>query len=150
MKKEKFCVLGDGAWGCAVASVLSRNGHDVTVWGRQPERMEEMNRTHENSRFLPGVTLPESIVFTADTESACRDAVCVILASPSQYMRGTLERFKPFFIPERHLLVNISKGIENKTLLRMSELCSEVLGKNQYCVLSGPSHAEEAARMIPT
>ena len=148
--KEKICVLGDGAWGTALATVFDRNGFDVAVWGCFEDEIREIKQAHENVRFLPGVPLPDRIVFTDNMEEAVEKASLIVLGTPSQYMRGVLEKFKPLFKPEEHAVVNISKGIEVESLKRMSELCAEVLGEVHYCALSGPSHAEEVARKIPT
>ena len=148
--KGNIAVLGDGAWGTALAAVLHQNGYQVKVWGRLPHEIDEINRTHENKRFLPGITLSEQILFTNDMQFACQDADMVVLGTPSQYLRGVLEQFKPFFRREKQIIVNISKGIELNTLLRMSELCKQILDPRYYCVLSGPSHAEEVIRKVPT
>ncbi len=148
--KGNIAVLGDGAWGTALAVVLQQNGYDVRVWGRLQDEVDKINQQHENKRFLPGVVLSEQIRFTADMQAACQDTEMVVLGTPSQYLRHVLEQFKRFFQPEKHILVNISKGIEVNTLLRMSELCQEILHPERYCVLSGPSHAEEVVHHIPT
>ena len=146
---RKITVLGDGAWGTALALTLLDNGHDVTLWGPFPENLQEIERTHRN-KFLKGVDLPENLKVCADIAQATANASLLILAAPSQYMRGTLEKLAPVFRPEQHQLVNIAKGIETGSLKRMSELCSELLGECRYAALSGPSHAEEVSRKIPT
>ncbi len=154
MKKNKpllnITVLGDGGWGTALAMTAHRNGHHVIVWGAFQDNVDQVNATHENTRFLKGVTLPEDMLFTTDMQLAVKEADIVVLASPSQYLRGTLTKFQPYFKREKHILLDISKGIEQKTLLRMSELCESLLGQSRYVVLSGPSHAEEVSRKIPT
>ena len=146
----KAVVLGDGAWGTALALVLHANGNDVCLWGPFAENIELVRVKRENVKFLPGVPVPEGLRLESDIAKAVAGAKIVVLASPSQYMRATLERFKPHFDRQGQILVNIAKGIENDSLKRMSELCKEVLGDSKYVCLSGPSHAEEVSRKIPT
>lgn len=146
----KAAVLGDGAWGTALALVLQANGREVRLWGPFPENLELIKAKRENVKFLPGVPVPDGLAVEPDIAKAVAGAEIVVLASPSQYMRSTLQRFKPHFDRERHVLVNIAKGIENDSLKRMSELCQEILGDSRYACLSGPSHAEEVSRKIPT
>ena len=146
---RKITVLGDGAWGTALSLTLLDNGHDVTLWGPFAENLREIEKTHRN-KFLKGVDLPENLKVCAEIGSAVSEAEILILAAPSQYMRGTLEKLAPVYRKEQHQLVNIAKGIETGTLKRMSELCAELLGDCRYAALSGPSHAEEVSRKIPT
>jgi len=143
-------VLSDGGWGTALSILLVNNGHSVRQWGPFPDYICEIRRSRVNSRFLAGVRLPDGLLLCEDMKDAVDDAGIVVLASPSQFMRGTLEKFSKFHLPEKHVLVNVAKGIEVGSLKRMSEICDEVLGKNQYCALSGPSHAEEVALKSPT
>ena len=146
----KIAVLSDGAWGTALAGVLLRNGHEVVMWGPFPDYLAEMAAGRENSRFLPGVRLDERLCFEPDMERATAAASIVLLATPTQYLRGVLERFRPFFDPARQLVLNVAKGIEVESWLRVSEVTAAVLGPCRYVVLSGPSHAEEVARQVPT
>ena len=143
-------VLSDGSWGTALSMLLCRNGHNVTMWGPFPEYLDEMAVNRENTRFLPGIKLHENLHIEKDMRTAVADSELILLASPTQYTRSVLEKFKPFHNEDRHFLVNVAKGIENKTLLRISEICAEVLAKCSYVVLSGPSHAEEVVRGVPT
>jgi glycerol-3-phosphate dehydrogenase (NAD(P)+) len=143
-------ILSDGGWGTSIAFLLCNNGHNVTIWGPFPEYIEEMKSTKENKKFLKGYTLPESLTLESSMEKAVENAELIVLASPSQFMRGCLENFKPFFKKEQHLLVDVAKGIENETLFRMSEVAEDVLGECRYSVLSGPSHAEEVVKSVPT
>ncbi len=145
-----IAVLGDGAWGSALAINLAENGHPVTIWGAFPDYLEVMRRERANPRFLPSVTFPASISFTADPAVAAQAGV-LVLATPTQYLRGVLERFAPFADPSRHLPVNIAKGIEDGTWLTIGAMTREVWGEMpRYVALSGPSHAEEVARRMPT
>jgi len=143
-------VLGDGAWGTALALTLHANGHKVKVWGAFQENIDAVNRDRENRKFLPGVPIPEGLEFTSDMESAVKDARMIVLATPSQYLRGVLQKFKPYLNADTQIVVDIVKGIEVSSLLTMSELCRQELGSTHYVALSGPSHAEEVARRIPT
>lgn len=120
------------------------------MWGPFPEYLDEMAAKRENVRFLPGFRLDDRLELEKNLEKAVAAAELVLLASPVQYARTVLERFREFFVPERHLLVNVAKGIENQTLLRVSQICAEVLGPCSYAVLSGPSHAEEVVKGVPT
>lgn len=145
----KISILSDGGWGTALAMLLTGNEHDVTLWGPFPDYIEQMRSEHENTRFLKGVKLPPGLRLESDLETAMQ-AEYLILASPTQYMRGVLEQMKPFFKADRHKLIDVAKGIECETLMRVSDMCGEILGKCRYSVMSGPSHAEEVSREIPT
>ena len=146
----KVTVLSDGAWGTALALVLRRNGHRVTIWGPFPEYLREMEKTRVNTRFLPGVRLDDELLFEADIMAATAESEWILLATPTQFLRGVLEKFRPCFRPERQILLNVAKGIEVNSWLRVSEITREVLGESRYVVLSGPSHAEEVSRQVPT
>ncbi|MDD4818431.1 MAG: NAD(P)-dependent glycerol-3-phosphate dehydrogenase [Victivallaceae bacterium] len=143
-------ILGDGGWGTALSKILAENGHAVKVWGAFPEYLEELAAKRVNRKFLPGVPLPDSIRYEADMGKAVAAAEMVVLATPTQFLRGVLNTFHPYFQVRRHLLVNVAKGIEEKSLKRIGEITLEILGPSAYAVLSGPSHAEESARGIPT
>ena len=143
-------VLSDGAWGTALALVLRRNGHRVTIWGPFPEYLREMAETRVNARFLPGVRLDDELRFEPDMAAATTASEWILLATPTQFLRGVLEKFLPCFRPERQILLNVAKGIEVNSWLRVSEITRQVLGESRYVVLSGPSHAEEVSRGVPT
>lgn len=140
-------VIGDGGWGTALAMVLERNGHEVTVWGPFPEYIEEIKAGGENKTYLPGVGIPASIHWTADREAAVKDADLVVLVVPSRFYKPVVESFKPF-IPASALVVSATKGLDEETHERMSEVAEHILG-HPVAVLSGPSHAEEVARGVP-
>ncbi len=146
---SKITVLGDGAWGTSLALVLLWNGHNVTLWGPFRENIDAINATGAN-KFLKGITLPKELHAEADIAKAVADADLLVLASPSQYMRKTLEALKAHFRKDQHRLLDIAKGIETASLKRMSEICAEILGESRYAALSGPSHAEEVSRKVPT
>ena len=147
---SKAAVLGDGGWGTALALTLLANGHDVMLWGRSPENLETIRRTREN-KYLKGVVIPETLKLESDPEKVLADAELVVLAVPSQFQREILARFRNILDPEKCFIADAAKGIENSTLKRMSELFADLFGSTEnYVVLSGPSHAEETARGIPT
>lgn len=147
----KTAVLSDGAWGTALALTLLHNGHNVKQWGPFPDYIQEIRKTRENPRFIPGITLPPELELCEDIGEAAEDAELLVLASPTQYCRGMLEKLAPHYDSDNQILVNVAKGIENGSLKRVSEICSEVLSpKRRYAVLSGPSHAEEVVKKCPT
>jgi len=146
----KIAVLSDGGWGTSLALLLDRNGHQVCLWGPFPDYLEEVRQRRENVKFLPGVPIPDSVTLVADLEAAVSGAELAVLAAPAQYARGLLERLAGLRFPKTTPLVNVAKGIEVKTLKRMSEVVAEVLAPERYAVLSGPSYAEEVARRVPT
>ena len=146
----KIAVLSDGAWGTALAMTLIDNGHEVVMYGPFPEYLAEMREKHENVRFLSGVRLPDALEFEPDIARAVDGAELLVLATPTQYLRSVLATLKPHFHPEKHLLLDVAKGIEVDSWLLIHEMVEEVLGPNRYAVLSGPSHAEEVSRRVPT
>ncbi len=146
----KISVLSDGGWGTALALLLNGNGHDVALWGPFPDYVEEMKETRQNRKFLAGVELPLELKLTADLQEAVSGARIIVLAAPSQYMRKLLQNLKDTSFPDDAIFVDVAKGFELDPLLRMSELVESVLGQVRYAVLSGPSHAEEVARKVPT
>jgi glycerol-3-phosphate dehydrogenase (NAD(P)+) len=146
----KTTVLSDGGWGTALALLLHGNGHAVTLWGPFADYVEQMRQTRRNPRFLPGAVLPEDLGLTASLEEALAGAELVVLAAPSKFMRGLLEQVAA--LPDRGnpLWVDVAKGIEIGTGKRVSQMVEELLGPARYAVLSGPSHAEEVFRQVPT
>lgn len=144
----KTGVIGAGSWGIALSVLLHNNGHEVTVWSALKDEIAELKDTHEH-RTLPGVKLPESMVFTDDLKEAMDDKELLVLAVPSIYTRKTAASMKPF-CREGQILVNVAKGIEETTLMTLSEQIEEELPMANVAVLSGPSHAEEVSRGLPT
>ena len=145
----KVTVIGAGSWGIALAKLLSDNKCDVTVWSALPDEIEMLNREHEHVDKLKGVKLPESMIFTTDLKAAMEGAEILVMAVPSVFVRKTAAQLKEFYQPEQ-IVVNVSKGIEESTLHTMSEIISEEIPGCTVAVLSGPSHAEEVGRGIPT
>jgi glycerol-3-phosphate dehydrogenase (NAD(P)+) len=145
-----FAVLGDGAWGTAIALLLAQNrGHRVTLWSAFEENARILRERRENVRLLPGVPIPESITLTTDIARAVADAALLIAAIPTVYLRTTLQRIAPAIAKDRPVL-SLAKGLENETFLRPTEILRQVLGVQHVAVLSGPSHAEEVSRGLPT
>jgi glycerol-3-phosphate dehydrogenase (NAD(P)+) len=146
----KTAVISDGAWGTALALTLIDNGHDVVMWGLFPDYIQTMRKTRENSRFLPGVSLPLNLRFTADLHEALQDVELAVLATPAQYLRGTAEKLAETHFDKQTVFCNVAKGIEVETLKRPDEIVFEFLPDVKYACLCGPSHAEEVSRRVPT
>jgi glycerol-3-phosphate dehydrogenase (NAD(P)+) len=145
--KHGAAVIGDGAMGTAMAGLLVGRGLRVTLWSPFAEYAEELSRTRRNPKFLPGVDLPAALTVTAEGADL-PPADLVILAVPTQFLRGVLERLKPH-LPADALYVSVAKGLEVGSLLRPSEIVAAVLGDRPFAALSGPSHAEEVAVNLP-
>ena len=146
---KKVLVIGSGSWGTALAVMLAQHGHPVTIWSRREDAVLEMEKHRENKQYLPGVILPPNISLTHIAEKSVEGAEIVISAVPSKAVRQTMELFSPLFqdgIP----IVNVAKGLEEGSLLRLSEVIAQCVPQAEVCVLSGPSHAEEVGRDIPT
>lgn len=145
----KVSIIGAGSWGTALASVLDFNGHQVTVWSVVEEEIEMLKEQREHVTKLPGVKLSEKIIFTTDLKDAVKDRDLLVLAVPSVYTRSTAKNMRPF-VNDGQLLVNVAKGIEEKTLMVLSDIIKEEIPQADVAVLSGPSHAEEVGRRLPT
>ncbi|HMN17873.1 MAG: NAD(P)H-dependent glycerol-3-phosphate dehydrogenase [Ignavibacteriaceae bacterium] len=148
----KISVLGAGGWGTTLGILLHYNGHQVTLWEYKKNYVKELLKKRINSLYLPGVPIPEEISITHDLEESIHQKNILVLAVPSQFLRSVVEQIKYPDI-KNSILVSVSKGIENKHLMTMSQMLKDVhpqLSKNQIGVLSGPSHAEEVSRRIPT
>ena len=145
----KISVLGAGSWGTALSVLLNNNGHEVRLWSRFQEEVDTLKQTRELTSKLPGVHIPENIDLTADVKNCVETAEVVVLAVPSPYVRGTAELMAPY-VKDEQIIVNVAKGIEEKTLMTMTDIISEEIPAAGVYVLSGPSHAEEVGRGIPT
>ena len=144
----KIAVLGSGGWGTALAMLLVENGHEVTLWSYLEEESQRLRETGENP-LLPGVKLPQGLQYTWDL-SCVKGCGAVIMATPSFGVRTTAEQIRPYLTPET-ILISVSKGIEKGTSLRMTEIIRQATGDLcPVAALSGPSHAEEVARRVPT
>ncbi|HWP81760.1 MAG TPA: NAD(P)H-dependent glycerol-3-phosphate dehydrogenase [Bacteroidota bacterium] len=145
-------VLGAGSWGTTLALVLFDKGHDVTLWTYKPQQAELIREKHENPAFLPGIPIPPGLKVSSDIESACIKKDMIVAAVPSQFLRSVIERIADLDLEET-VICNVAKGIENNTLMTMSEVLLDVLKherKENIAILSGPSHAEEVCRKVPT
>jgi glycerol-3-phosphate dehydrogenase (NAD(P)+) len=148
----KISVLGAGGWGTTLAILLHYNGHDVTLWEYKKSYARELNKKRINIDYLPGIKIPAEINITSDLEESTDDKNLIVLAVPSQYLRNIIKKVKYNFIKDA-VLVSVSKGIEKDTTMTMSQMLLNVhpsLDENQIGVISGPSHAEEVSRRIPT
>lgn len=142
-------IIGAGSWGTALAVLLHKNGHKVTVWSIVEAEIAMLREEHEHKDKLPGVRLPEDMVFTTNLEEAVQDKEVLVLAVPSPYTRATAHNMAPF-VKEGQIIVNVAKGIEESSLLTLSQIIEEEIPQAVVAVLSGPSHAEEVGRGIPT
>ncbi len=140
---KRIAVLGAGGWGTALAVIAAARGASVALWARRPEAADELRRTRQNATYLPGVPIPAAVEIVS---GAVPEADAYVCAVPTQHIRATLTKSS---VGNRPLL-SVSKGIEQGTLLRPSEILREIYAKARVTVLSGPSHAEEAARGLPT
>jgi len=145
-----FTVLGSGGWGTAIAMLLAQNpAHRVRLWSAHRDNAERLQQTRENTRLLPGVRIPDSVQITGDLAEAAEATDCWVTAIPTAYLRDTIARFvavRKVDVP----IVSLTKGLEIATFRRPSEIIGELLKTEQVAVLSGPSHAEEVARGLPT
>ena len=146
---ERISVIGAGSWGIALANLLAGNGHDVTVWSIMKDEIEMLDKNHEHLDKLPGVKLNDSIKYTTDLEMACKDKNILVLAVPSVYTRNTSHSMAPY-VTDGQIIVNVAKGVDENTLLTLSDIIEEEIPCANVCVLSGPSHAEEVGRGLPT
>lgn len=145
----KISIISAGSWGTALALLLYNNGHQVTVCSENEEEIRMLQEKREHLTKLPGVPLPEKMEFTTDMERALSDRDLLVMAKASPYVRSTSRRIAPL-IRKRQLIVNVAKGIEADTLMTMSDIISEEIPLANVAVLSGPSHAEEVGRGLPT
>ncbi|MCS7046099.1 MAG: NAD(P)-dependent glycerol-3-phosphate dehydrogenase [Gemmataceae bacterium] len=146
----KFAILGAGGWGTAVAVVLSQNpAHRVSLWSARPTHAAALQHERENRRYLPGVPIPPAVELTTDIDAAAAEADLLITAIPTIYLRDVLLRCAGH-VPPVCPALSLTKGIEIATFRRPTEIIAETLGPRPVAVLSGPSHAEEVARGMPT
>lgn len=146
----KIAVLGDGSWGTVLAALLSDKGFEVSLWGAFKDNIDSLIKHSENKKFLPGIKIPRTIKFTCDVNTACEGANIIIFAIPSRFLRDVLVKNKKALKESDAGFVSVVKGLEQRSLKRMSEVIFEVLGKKDLVILSGPSIALEVARLVPT
>lgn len=145
----KVGIIGAGSWGIALAVLLHKNGHEITVWSKIEQEIVMLKAEHEHKDKLPGVKLPQDMVFTTDLEEAVAGMNLLVLAVPSAFTRNTAKLLKPV-VEKDQIIVNVAKGIEENTLMTLSQIIEEEVPQAVVAVLSGPSHAEEVGRGIPT
>ena len=145
----KVGVIGSGSWGTALARVLSKNGHEVTLWSRREEESRMLREERENKSKLPGVKLPDDILCTTDLEQTVEGKDILVLATASPSIRSMAKKMAPY-VAAGQLIVDVSKGIEESTLMILTDVIEQEIPQCQATVLSGPSHAEEVGRDIPT
>lgn len=151
---SRIAVVGAGSWGTAIAMVLARRGgHSITLWSHTERVAASINKTRENTSYLPGIHVPENIRATSDLSAALDTAEIVVTVVPSEHLRATTQAMVPF-LTSNQILVNATKGLEDGTCLRMTQVLHAVLAENALalpcCVLSGPSFAQEVAAGSPT
>lgn len=145
----KITVLGAGTWGTALTILLAENKHEVTIWSKLPKEIEELDKNRSAIKNLPGAVLPESVVCTTNLEEALAGTEMIVMAVASVYIRETANRISSM-IPQGMIIVNVAKGIEEATLKTLTEVIEDEIPQAEVAVLSGPSHAEEVSRKIPT
>ncbi|MEG0157215.1 MAG: 2-dehydropantoate 2-reductase N-terminal domain-containing protein, partial [Anaerovoracaceae bacterium] len=146
---KQITVMGTGSFGTALAITLANKGHQVTMWGRSALQCKEIQTRGENKKYLPGIPLPREIRLTASLEEALKTAELVVFSVPAQQFRSVLEQSRPL-LSSTQILVNVAKGIEQGSLCRLSQIAEACVPGIPYGVLSGPSHAEEVGRGLPT
>ena len=142
-------VLGAGSWGTALSVLLTENGHQVTVWSIDENEVNMLNEKREHELKLPGVKLPDSLVITGNMEDTIRGRDFLVLAVPSPFTRSTAKKMAPY-VADGQIIVDVAKGIEESTLLTLSKQIEQEIPQADVAVLSGPSHAEEVGRKLPT
>lgn len=145
----KAGVIGSGSWGTALARVLSKNGHEVTLWSRREDESRMLREERENKSKLPGVKIPDDILCTTDLEQTVEGKDILVLATASPSIRSMAKKMAPY-VADGQIIVDVSKGIEDSTLMILTDVIEQEIPQCQATVLSGPSHAEEVGRDIPT
>ena len=150
MKKIKITILGDGAWGTTLAILLSKNGHDVKVWSVFGDYLDLLDKSRENKKYLEGIKIPQNIVFEKDLKKAIESSDYIVFSIPSKFFRDVASKIKKEnVILKNKVFISVVKGLEQKTLKRMTEILKEELGNVQTAVLSGPTIAIEVAKEFP-
>jgi len=148
----RISILGAGGWGTALSIILHSNGHEVTLWEYKKSYAKSLHKSRVNKTYLPGINIPKEIEITHSLDEACEKQHMIVLAVPSQFLRGVIKQLKKYDFKDT-TFVSVAKGIENGTLFTVSQMIADELAnvdENKIGVLSGPSHAEEVAKKIPT
>lgn len=146
---SNISILGAGTWGCALAILLSGKGHDVTIWTKIENEARTLNENRKSMKNLPGAEMPDEVKIILNLEEACKEKDIIVMAVASPFIRSTAKEASRY-IKEGQVIVNVSKGIEDGTLYTLSEVIREEIPQADVAVLSGPSHAEEVSRGVPT
>ena len=146
---DKICILGAGSWGSALGVLLAKKGYEVEMWTNEESQCDSVNRSRENIDFLPGVVIPQNMNLSIDIQDSIKGAKAIVMAVPSQAVREVIKLAKPY-VSKDQIIVNVAKGLERGSNLRISEVVAQELEENSFAVLSGPSHAEEVAKDVPT
>ncbi len=146
---SKVSILGAGSWGTALALLLYKNGHEIIVWSAIEAEIKMLNTEHEHKEKLPGVKLPEDMRFTTNLEEAVKGRDLLVLAVPSPFTRSTAHMLRNV-VEEQQIILDVAKGVEENTLYTLSQIIKEEVPQANVAVLSGPSHAEEVGKGIPT
>ncbi len=146
---QNISIIGDGGWGTTLAVYLAKKQYSVKLWGAFPEYIDEVKKTRINHKFLPTVKLPTNIELTSDLNFAINESKILVLAVPSQFLRSILKKIRNLDVKNKTIL-SVVKGIETTTLMRVSQVITDVLGNVQLAVLSGPTIAGEVVKGIPT
>ncbi len=144
-----IAVIGSGSWGCAIAAILAEKGNSVRLWSYFAEESESLKRDRENKQNLPGLILPEGICYTSDLKAAVSDCPVIVMVTPSAVVGTTAEAMAPY-IKDGAVVVCASKGFDSKTQKTLTETIKDAIPKATVAALSGPSHAEEVAKKMPT
>lgn len=142
-------VIGAGSWGIALTVLLNKNGSKVTVWSKFEDEVKMLSEKREYVDKLPGVKIPETVDFTTDLEATVKNNEVLIMAVPSTFVRGTAHLMKDY-VKDGQIIVNVAKGIEENTLMTLSDIIEEEIPQAKVAVMCGPTHAEEVGRGIPT
>ena len=146
----KVAVIGAGSWGTSTSWLLGGKGHDVSLWAREPEIAEGINREHHNPVFMSDILLPDSVIASHEIDECLEGAEAIVMVTPSVGVRSTAEAMQPYLPPDTPVII-LSKGVENDTLMLMTEVLEDVLGnRDRLAGLSGPNHAEEVGRGVPS
>jgi len=145
---QKIAVIGAGSWGTTLAILLAEKNHDVKLWARRPELAREIESNNENRQYLPGIQLPNNLIVDSSIKNVAANSQIIVSAVPSEFVRKTMKELKHYY--HNQVIVSATKGIEHSTSKRMSQVIADELGSTKIAVLSGPNHAEEVSRKMPT
>ncbi len=147
---KQIAVVGSGSWGCALAILLAEKGHHVRLWSFFPEESKALAKDRENKACLPGVPFPDLIECSDDLEYCMSGSEAVVSSVPSKGVRATARKMKEYLKTEEQIVISVSKGLEAESFMRLSEVLKEEIPRLRIAALSGPSHAEEVAKSMPT